>query len=61
MVMLLAALATGSLYDMIELDGTPMLKATDAGMVLDLLEIKASPDGAPCHEAVAGLAACLGR
>ncbi|KAL4437536.1 hypothetical protein ABPG77_003517 [Micractinium sp. CCAP 211/92] len=44
-LMLLAALATGQLFEMLELDGEPVVRLTDEGMELDLLEIKATEKG----------------
>lgn len=43
--MLLAALATGQLFKMLELDGEPVVRLTDEGMELDLLEITATEEG----------------
>lgn len=44
-LMLLAALATGQLFKMLELDGEPVVRLTDEGMELDLLEITATEEG----------------
>lgn len=44
-LMLLAALATGRLYERVEMDGQPVMHDTDGGLRLELLEIKAKSSG----------------